>query len=70
MNLIKQGLAKIGLVLCVIALWVLDDFIPVLPDVAVWAIIGAGLKIAGHADRLDGLKAYWTGEQLKQKKEE
>jgi len=61
-NLIKQGLKKAGLVLCVLALWVLDDFIPVLPDVAVWAIVRAGLKIAGHSDRVDGLKAFWTGE--------
>ena len=63
MNLLKQGLKKVGLVLCVIALWLLDDFIPILPDAAVWAIVGAGLNIGGHRDRLDGLKAFWTGEE-------
>ena len=69
MNLIKIALQKLGLVLSVLALWVLDDFIPILPDVAVWAIVGGGLKIAGHSDRLNGLKAYWTGEESQQKEE-
>jgi len=62
-NLLKVAMQKVGLVLCVLGLWILDDFIPILPDMAVWAIVGGGLKIAGHSDRLDGLKWFWTGEQ-------
>lgn len=61
MNLFKQALKKIGLVLSVLLLWLLDDFVPFLPDVAVWSMVGVVLKWSGHSERLDGLKIYWTG---------
>jgi len=59
MNLIKRAAQKGGLVLSVLILWILDDFLPILPDGAVWAIVGALLNIIGHSDRLDSLKNYW-----------
>ena len=61
MNLVKRALQKGGMVLTVIALWVLDDFAIVLPDKAVWVITEGMLHICGHGDRLAGLQAFWIG---------
>lgn len=65
MNLIKQGLQKVGMVLSVAVLWVLDDIVIVLPDAAVWSITQGLLTICGHADRFESLKAFWSGKTTK-----
>ena len=67
MNLLKQGLQKIGMVAAVLLLWILDDFIPVLPDSVVWTLVDAFLKVVhfGQDTRIEGLKEFWSGQAPK-----
>lgn len=66
MNLLREALKKVGLPLAVVVLWVLDDFMIFLPDVAVWALTKTVLSAFGKADRIDALKEYWTGQPQNQ----
>jgi hypothetical protein len=54
-------LKKLGLIVAILVLWVLDDFVIFLPNEAVWVLVGLVLKAFGEQEHLEGLKAYWLG---------
>lgn len=65
MNIFKQLLQKIGLIVSVVLLWLLDDLLIILPETAVWPIVNACLALFGRGDRKDALHDYWVGRKKK-----